>query len=219
MVSGRGFPHYVEQAEPVLCLALAAATVTLWRRYGHRRLLVPGTVAATFAACQLVLWIPLAEVALASGHGLPASKDDGVSTTQLAVYYVDGYRRLIDPSAGPMFELLFPTDLITQHAVASAIDGHSAPGERVFVWGEIPWIYTLSNRMPAGRYVALNAAYYVDRSAEVTLLGELEAHPPVVLIVETHPTPEALLEFLVRHRYQRVVAGVGGVEYWVLAQR
>lgn len=217
MVSGRGFPHYVQQAEPALCLALALAASALWQRYGHRRLLAAATVAAATISCQLVLWIPSAEVTLAHGGGLPGLKDDGVATSQLPAYYVDGYRRLVDPSAAPMFNGLFPTDLALQRTAANVVDSHSAPGDRVFVWGWIPWIYSLSNRMPAGRFVALDSAYYVEPSAQVTLLGDLEAHPPTVLIVETHPTPGALVDFLQRHRYQRVDTGVGGDDYWVLS--
>ncbi len=217
MVSGRGFPHYVQQAEPALCLALAVAASTLWQRYGHRRLLATATVAAATISCQLVLWIPSAEVALASGRGLPGLKDDGVATSQLPAYYFEGYRRLVDPSAAPMFDRLFPADLTRQRTAVNAVDSHSAPGDRVFVWGWIPWIYTLSNRMPAGRFVALDSAYYVEPSAQITLLGDLEAHPPTVLIVETHPTPGALVDFLQRHRYQRVVTGVAGDDYWVLS--
>ena len=217
MVSARGFPHYVQQAEPVLCLALALAAFALSSRFGHRRLLVATTVLATFICCQVVLWLPSAEIAVASGHGLPGPKDDGVATSRLPAYYIDGYRRLIDPSAGQAFDASFPTDLAQQRMAVKIVDSLSAPGDRVFVWGWISWVYALSNRMPAGRYVALDSAYYVDPSAQSNLLGDLEAHPPKVLIVETKATPQALVDFLLQHRYQRVVTAVGGSDYWVLS--
>jgi hypothetical protein len=219
MVSGRGFPHYVQQAEPALCLALALVASALWQRYGHRRLVAAATVAAATISCQLVLWIPSAEVTLAHGGGLPGLKDDGVATSQLPAYYVDGYRRLVNPSTAPMFDGLFPADLALQRTAVSVVVTHSAPGDRIFVWGWVPWIYSLSNRMPAGRFVALDSAYYVEPSAQVTLLGDLEAHPPTVLVVEAHPAPGALLNFLQRHRYQRVVTGVGKDDFWVLQVR
>jgi len=218
MVSGRGFPHYVQQAEPVLCLALAVAASTLWQRYGHRRLLAGATVAAAVISCQFVLWIPSAEVALASGQRLPGLKDDGVAVSQVPAYYLDGYRKLADPSAATTFDGGFPTDLSQQRAAVNALNSHSTQADRVFVWGSIPWAYVLSNRMPAGRYVTLNSAYYVDQTAEATLFSDLEARPPAVLIVEVHPTPQALLDFLQRHGYQRVVKRVAGEDYWLLPE-
>ena len=216
MVSGRGFPHYVQQAEPALCLALALGVYTLSSRLGHERSLAAATVLVAFIACQLVLWIPSAEIALASGRGLGWPKDDGVATSQLPAYYVAGYRSLINPSSAHAFERSFPTNLAQRRAAVGAIDTVSAPGERVFVWGWIPWVYVLSNRMPAGRYVALNSAYYIDSSAQSTLLSDLEAHPPAVLIVNTSPTPQVLVDFLRQHRYRRLVTAAGQADYWLL---
>ena len=55
--------------------------------------------------------------------------------------------------------------------------------------------------------MALDSAYYIELSAQVTLLRDLEAHPPAVLIVETCNAPQALLDFLRRHHYRRSVGG------------
>jgi hypothetical protein len=212
MVSGRGFPHYAQQAEPAICLAVALAASALLRRYGHKGLTAGATVAAAVISCFLVLWIPSAELALAQGRGLPGLKVDDVAPNQLPAYYVEGYRRLVDPSAASTFDRLFPVNLTLQRTAVSEIDSHSAPGDRVYVWGWIPWIYSLSNRMPAGRFVALDSAYYVEPSAQVTLLRDLQAHPPAVLIVETRNAPQALLDFLRRHHYRRSEGG----DLWVL---
>jgi len=217
MVSGRGFPHYVQQAEPAICVALAVAASALWRRHGHQRLFAGATVAAAIIGCLVVLWVPAAELSLAHGRGLPGLKVDSVATSRLLTYYVDGYHRLVDPSTAPAFDRLFPANLTLQRTAVSEIDSHSTPSDRIFVWGWIPWIYTLSDRMPAGRFVALGSAYYVEPSSQDMLLRDLEAHPPAVLIVETPATPEALLEFLRRHHYQRAVTT--SVDLWVLQVR
>ena len=214
MVSGRGFPHYVQQAEPAICLALAVAASALWRRHGHQGLFAGASVAAAIVSCLLVLWVPQAELSLAHGRGLPGLKVDSVATSRLPTYYAAGFRRLFDPSTAPAFDRLFPANLTLQRTAVSEIDSHSAPTDRIFVWGWIPWIYTLSNRMPAGRFVALGSAYYIEPSSQDTLLHDLEAHPPAVLIVETPTTPAALLEFLRRHHYQHAVTT--GVDLWIL---
>jgi len=134
----------------------------------------------------------------------------------LPAYYLDAYHRFLDPSAARAFDRLFPANLALQRAAVSEIDSHSAPDDRVYVWGWIPWIYTLSNRTPAGRFVALDSAYYVEPSAQETLLHDLEAHLPTVLIVETQTTPGALLDFLRLHHYQH--AATTSVDLWVLQE-
>src|SRR5260370_6930422 len=88
MVSGRGFPHYVQQAEPAICVALAVAASALWRRHGHQRLFAGATVAAAFISCLLVLWVPPAELSLAHGPGLPGLKVATLPTTPLLPYYL-----------------------------------------------------------------------------------------------------------------------------------
>src|SRR6266853_4985138 len=216
MVSGRGFPHYVQQAEPAICVALAVAASALWRRHRHQRLFAGATVAAAIIGCLVVLWVPAAELSLAHGRGLPGLKVDSVATSLLPAYFVDGYHRLLDPSAAPAFDRLFPANLTLQRTAVGEIDSHSAPGDRVYVWGWIPWIYTLSSRTPAGRFVALDSAYYVEPSAQGTLLHDLEAHPPPVVIVETRTTPGALLDFLRLHHYRH--AATTSVDLWVLQE-
>src|SRR5713101_4643400 len=216
MVSGRGFPHYVQQAEPAICVALAVAASALWRHYGHKGMFSAATVAAAVISCFLVLLVPPAELSLAHGRGLPGLRVDSVPASMLPAYYLDGYHRFLDPSAAPAFDRLFPANLTLQLTAMNEIDSHSAPGDRVYVWGWIPWIYTLTNRTPAGRFVALDSAYYLEPSAQGTLLHDLEAHPPTVLIVETSTTPGALRDFLRLHHYQH--APTKSVDLWVLQE-
>src|SRR5713101_5093501 len=216
MVSGRGFPHYVQQAEPAICVALAVAASVMWRRYGHKGMFAAATIAAAVISCFLVLLVPSAELSLAHGRGLPGLRVDSVPASMLPAYYLDGYHRFLDPSAAPAFDRLFPANLTLQRTAMNEIDSHSAPGDRVYVWGWIPWIYTLTNRTPAGRFVALDSAYYLEPSAQGTLLHDLEAHPPTVLIVETRTPPGALLDFLRLHHYQH--AATTGVDLWVLLE-
>ena len=171
---------------------------------------------AVCVACELVLWVPTAEISLAAGRGLPEVVDDGVTVGQVPAYYADGYRRLIDPHADATFEALFPVSAASQHAVVKVFDTYSRPGDRVFVWGAIPWAYVLSGRMPAGRYVTLNSAYHVDPAAQSELLGDLEAHVPKVVVVQARPGPDALLAFFRRHGYQRVPSQAVTGDIWRL---
>src|SRR6266851_3381078 len=71
MVSGRGFPHYVQQAEPAICVALAVAASALWRRYGHKGMCSAATVGAAVISCFLVLLVRRRNCHLLTDAGCP----------------------------------------------------------------------------------------------------------------------------------------------------
>lgn len=213
MLSGRGFPHYAQQAEPALCLAVALVAVRLWDRVGGWAA-VTAAVAAVLIGVTAILWIPSAEAALAGGSLPSWPKPDGLSPAQMPAYYAGGYGALLGGDR-KSFDSLFPFDLAKQQAAVAALQRDSAPEERDFVWGYIPWVYVLSQRMPAARYTTLNSAYYADPSAQASLLSDLEAHPPRVLIVDVSPAPPALTAFLQEHGY-RQAGTVAGDQEWLL---
>jgi hypothetical protein len=79
--------------------------------------------------------------------------------------------------------------------VASYIDDHTTPGQRVFVWGDWPALYVESDRLMAGRFPGFLRGF--DRGSGVSpnnwdttpdvwpeLQSDLNAHPPA-LIVDT----------------------------------
>jgi hypothetical protein len=113
------------------------------------------------------------------------------------------------------------------------IKAHTAPGDRLFVWGYHPDIYLFADRKPASRFVYASflsglipwtntaperdTAYAVVPGARDTLLRELAATPPAFIVdcsagpnrawqkypLETFP---ALRDFIAAH-YQLVEAG------------
>lgn len=67
------------------------------------------------------------------------------------------------------------------YAIASYLDSHTLPTERIFVWGTEPSIYTLSRRLPVGRYTV---AYHIfDFSAFDETLDALRSTPPAAIVV------------------------------------
>ena len=96
------------------------------------------------------------------------------------------------------------------------IDAHSRPGDAVFVWGRAPWVYSLSHRLPAGRYTSLNSSYTLDPLAQPLLLSELRAHPPAVM-VQLEALPAAVTAFLHELQYNEIVpTSPDGEICWVL---
>src|SRR4029077_14491291 len=111
MLSFRGFPHYVEQAEPALALAVAGIAVGLWRKGGVRQLAAVVAVLATGPALQLALVVPRAEVAWANDRSLPGIESDAFTAADVGEYYRVGWERLLGARPAARFEALFPTDM------------------------------------------------------------------------------------------------------------
>ena len=97
-----------------------------------------------------------------------------------------------------MATLLLPTvfhDLPNVDRVVRAIDAHTSPGQKIFVWGQAPEIYWTSDRDPATRYPHIGfitgvtpkrpgvPAYLLAQpGAAEKLLSDLEkAHPALII--------------------------------------
>ncbi len=98
-------------------------------------------------------------------------------------------------SAWTLFNPNLFHDLPRVDPVAHAIDALTAPGQRIFVWGQAPEIYWTSNRDPATRYPHIAfitgvtpkrpgvPAYVLSKkgAAEI-LLGDLERNRPALIV-------------------------------------
>jgi 4-amino-4-deoxy-L-arabinose transferase-like glycosyltransferase len=112
---------------------------------------------------------------------------------------------------------------------------HSAPNDRIFVWGHKPKIYLEARRRPACRYIlsfpltgsvfggtvsGLDTHYRIVPGAWATLEQDFKKHPPAY-IVDLYSEPGALypvrdfpiLAKLLKERYQPVVRTAEGVIY------
>jgi len=192
MVSARGFSHYLQQAMPVGALAAAMCAGALWRRGAVGRIAAVLAVTATGPLLQLALFAPGASVAFADNRPLPRFEAGSFRASQVGRYYVLGYRRLAGAVSRASYEALFPTNMARQRAVVAVFRRYAPPGDPVYVWGTVHWSYALSDRVPAGRYASLNAAFLVDPGAQRRLVAELTAHPPSVLVVDVELPPEMI---------------------------
>ncbi len=172
------------------------------------------TAVLLIVATVALAWLPGAEAAILAGRPIPGVRVDGVSAAQVPSYYLDGCAALVDSGARDRFADLFPVNLDVQGAAVAALQADSTPGDTVFVWGSIPWAYVLSGRMPAGRYVSLNAAYWVDPRAPSVLQAELRHHPPRAVVAVDTP-PDWLLSELARGHYEQVSGAADGANVWL----
>ncbi len=123
-------------------------------------------------------------------------------------------------------------------ALSSYLRTHTAPGQRVFVWGSYPEVLTRAERLPAGALV--HSDFVTGRSggredpavtlgqatpgALALMLDDLQVNPPALILDTSTATdlgyehyPMSLfpaLDAFVRDGYQRVTM-VSGVAIWV----
>ena len=216
MVDNRALTHYVQQMTGSLALAAALLAAHLWRqRVPVVRLLAFAALPAMWLAMLGALFLPRAEAAVATLHHVPQLILENASGRQLPGYY----RRAFDLVTGRItlqqYQAAFPSPVHpAAEQLAQLLDAHSAPGQRVFIWGDISgWAYAYADRLPASRFIWMDTAYRLYPDGDATLVADLRRSPPAVLIAE-HPPSARLLAFLQGAGYTLADrTGVGDV--WV----
>lgn len=213
MVSARGFAHYAEQAEPVVCIAAAmvvAASLPRWRS-----VIATASVATigAWAVCVVVVLAPTVEEAVALRQPLPGYWSAVIAPRAVLRYVSGGWERIAGLISESRYDAGFEPNTGFVITAVALIDSHSRIGDRVFVWGQIPWVYSLSARMSAGEYVSLNSSYVSDPGSQARLIAELTARPPTVFIA-TGSLPEQAQALLADDGYTEIPT-IDGERCWV----
>jgi hypothetical protein len=219
VVSALGLAHYVQQMAPALCVCAALLAARLVRR-------LPLQQFALAVATAVIAWVvavgalvgPTAEVSLVVPQKLSTFVTSIVSPHVITHYVGGGWERVLGLTTSAKYEAGFGSQPALVHATVAVIDAHSRPGDHVFVWGRVPWAYSLSARRPAGRYPSLNSSFSLDPKALPLLVSELTAHPPAVL-VQLEPLPASVTALLNRLHYVAVSMHSGDGIVWVAPSR
>jgi hypothetical protein len=179
ILSPRGFMHQSLEILPPLAILLG-----LWMR---PVLLAPVAVGIVFML-QLAMFLPRAEMFALGGWPFP---DPGYGTafswTGLPGYYRAWYDRVVGVSDWRDYASGFPGHPAEVEDLAAQIkvDG------RLEVWGDLPWLYVVSGRRQAGRYIARDAAYRLQPQADQASIVFIRQERPEYLILADH-APTAL---------------------------
>jgi hypothetical protein len=118
---------------------------------------------------------------------------------------------------------------------AQYLSAHSAPGDRIFVWGQTPEIYLDAHRRPASRYITtfpltgyvfggpipgFDTRSRIMPGAWTTLERDFASHPPTYIIDVQDPNAARypvkdfpILAELLAERYQPAAHTAEGVIY------
>lgn len=174
VASPRGFMHYA-----LLALAPLSLLLGLWT---DRRLFVPVAVGLVLVL-QSMLFLPRLEMFLVGPWPAPGWEYADFGWSRLPGYYRAWYDRALGLSGWPAYESGFPGSPAATEELADAMKVRG----RLYVWGDVPWLYVVSGRRPSGRYVNLNSAWRLRPDGRAAALAAVRDGRPEYVIVETPP--------------------------------
>ncbi|MGH2345051.1 MAG: hypothetical protein ACRDG4_07475, partial [Chloroflexota bacterium] len=225
LASGRTYPHYFLQAVAPTAICLVLLIEGLVARQSERkgtslsgrvsRLTVSDPEAAPLfhrltaaVIIVLVVTVPLATVITLNRAGPnPAPGSDTVA------YYGNFWQYAMGNLNGTAYGNRLDPRVERNVAVAAYLKAHPRTPERLYVWGNAPWIYYLSGYEHATRFLS---AFYrpVVPGSGAGVLPALRANPPPYIVLIEPPTPPAsgLADFL-KARYRPVFRVENAVVY------
>lgn len=159
LLSSRPYPHYLIQLLPALSLSFGLLLVK-----GKGSLIekaVPATLLVVFVTTlySFQFW---------SYPSLP--------------YYLNFYQFVLRDKTQQEYFNDFDGRANTIYQVADYLQVHTVPSEKIFVWGNIPFIYPLARRLPVGRYTV--AYHIIDFNGYQETLNQLQEQKPRYIIVD-----------------------------------
>ncbi len=219
VVSDLGLAHYVQQAEPAVCICAALLVAALLRRRRLRAAALTGaTTVIAWAVSVAILVVPTAEASAVVPQPVARFVSSIVSPHEIGHQLGRGWERILGLITPASYEASFGAEPALVGRTAAVIDAHTRPSDRVFVWGRLPWVYALSRRLPAGRYTSLNSSFTLDPGAQRLLIGELRAHPPA-LLVALEALPPQMTTLLDDLHYTTLPKQARGETWWVAPGR
>jgi hypothetical protein len=171
LFSGRIFGHYALQA--VVPLALSGALL------GRRFIDVRQSVALP------VVVISAAVMSAALGWSMAASGHDSIFARRLQ-YYTNFARYALHSESYAQYSAQIDDHVSRNRQIARIVK--TLPAGNLLVWGNTPWVYVLSARLPATPYTSSLRQPEVPGET-ATLRHTLSRHEPVVVVVIDPPSP------------------------------
>lgn len=115
-------------------------------------------------------------------------------------YYTNFYSYAAGLKSAEKYQLYFGSRLPEIYQISEKIKSETSPREKIFVWGDEPYIYALADRLPVGKYTV--AYHIVDFDGYQPIYQNLITNFPKFIVYvpqESRPYPE--LEKLVKSYY------------------
>ncbi len=99
-------------------------------------------------------------------------------------YYTNFYRHITNLNSTE-YRQYFGNSINDIYQIADFINQNTSPAEKIFVWGDAPYLYALSNRTPVGKYTV--AYHVVDFNQYEYVYKQLTINFPKLIIYYPQP--------------------------------
>lgn len=179
LLTGRAYSHYFLQTFLPLSLLIAMALPALSLDWRPSPRLLPATL---FVAALAVEWVYVV-MPMFRGNVL------AMHYTRGPYYYQNFAGLVLGSRSREQYDNYFDKRVTNTRALEQALRHLNANGEKVYIWGEYPWVYPLAHVEPANRYMT---SFYVLLLPYLdTKLGDaLNAEKPRYIVVMNDAKPK-----------------------------
>lgn len=166
LLSTRPYPHYLIQILPPLCLLIG---FLFYSKFNYSRIIILGSfffLALTIKKYNFYFYPNLS-------------------------YYQNFYSHIQNLSTSVEYKNYFSSNTDNIHKISQFISENSNYDDHIFIWGDEPYIYALSNRLPSGRYTV--AYHIVDFNGYQETIDSLKSNTPKFIVyfsMENRPFPQ-----------------------------
>nr|MBI5455650.1 glycosyltransferase family 39 protein [Candidatus Levybacteria bacterium] len=116
--------------------------------------------------------------------------------TKTVFYYQNFVSFLTQQKSVYEYQRFFDRNTPNDYDIAGYINTHSKPSDNIFIWGNNAQVYTLTQKLPPGRYtVAYHITNYKD-GFENTKVGLLKSNPKFIVVMpNTSAYPFSLFDY------------------------
>jgi hypothetical protein len=180
LINGKDYSHYLLQAFPPLALLLVnlqkpRLPLPHWTVLRQRPAVLVG-------GALVVSWLIVIGVVFRDPTGRHWTKGPD--------YYVHMVSYAIGSESKQEFNAYFDRRVNTTLNLEEELARLEAEGKTVYIWGEYPWVYALSDLVPLSRYVT--STYMLENDERFPeLMGQLNREPPpfILFFSDVQPRP------------------------------
>lgn len=177
-ISGRPYPHYLMQVVPPLCLGIGFFS--------------------TFKKENLFLPLVMISLLLTTNIRYHFWGYNSITYYQNFLSFITGK---IDKTA---YFSYFNPKTTEIYKLSEFIANFTLPGDKIFVWADEPSFYTLSRRLPAGRFVV--AYHIVDFNLYEETAQQIQTQKPKLIITDLKARDFPALESILEEDYLKIDA-------------
>jgi hypothetical protein len=182
LINGKDYSHYLLQTFPPLALLVVNLETPRLTRFEQGKLTLRERPAVRLGAVFLVSWLVVIGVIYRDPTGRHWTKGPD--------YYLHMARYALGVESQAELNAYFDRRVNTTVTLTEELERLDAEGTPVYIWGEYPWVYALSDVRPLSRYVTSN--YMLENDERFPeLMSQLNRDPPafVLFFSDVQPKP------------------------------